>query len=367
MNATTFKDKLTLQDYVMEQGLLSATELALYVAVLKFQDKEKTFAITPYRELQRLSGIANGKTLKDTLLELQAKHLIEVKLGSCFKSNKLATETMAYTLDDLKAFTRKGDSIAGQFATKLQAQTFRHYTNPTWSVTHTGRLTSSKPNFQGEKPDERLSIIQKEIQEGESLGTFDIIQAEPTFIKCLLGLSLETDLYNLFAKGAGVSRDKAKGPINMLAYCRNSEQVFAHFPAAVKQIEPIKEYAEKLHAFKIQLKAQFQKTKEVKTITGRAIEKGTSQRVHTGTVLCWHVQGSIADLINEAGLKLLTENKARLIMPVHDSLICIVKSTDRHLPIEMIKAAYRKNSLPEPRLKVVEKEGKGAHLKELGG
>ncbi|MEI7948453.1 MAG: hypothetical protein WCJ02_17260, partial [bacterium] len=115
------------------------------------------------------------------------------------------------------------------------------------------------------------------------------------------------------------------------------------------------------------LKAEFDKSLIVTTITGRAIEKGTRKRVHAGTVLCWLVQGSIADLVNEVGLQLLTENKARLVMPIHDSLICIVNNADKHLPIEMIKEAYRKNSLPEPRLKVETREREGAQLNELGG
>lgn len=53
------------------------------------------------------------------------------------------------------------------------------------------------------------------------------------------------------------------------------------------------------------------------------------ERTHKGKILNWHIQGTVADIINTACLEIIEKEKDmgwKLLFPVHDSIYVVGKS-----------------------------------------
>ncbi|MBM4155914.1 MAG: hypothetical protein FJ221_12940 [Lentisphaerae bacterium] len=319
-----------LEAYVLRSFSLPATAHHLYSAI-RWIERRKDVGlcgrvIAGYRELSDTARIDIG-SIKPALLALQERGLIALRIGLPIKGARVATEIRRSTLDEIKARSRAGDDIAARLAAALTGRAFRFHgetISPTWSVCHTGRVISAKPNIQGEPEAKRWNGLAVGLTSGRALVHADIRQAEPTVIKHLLGIPADRDLYAEFMRGAGCDRDAAKKAVNMLAYCRDSLACFRHWPAAAG--DSLRDYVEPLAAYKARLLADARRTRTVHTCTGRSIIAGERRRIHAGHVLNWRVQGTVADIVNAACLDILS--RTAVLVPVHDAVYAVVSEAD---------------------------------------
>jgi hypothetical protein len=255
---------------------------------------------------------------------MQEKGVMEVKIGSPIKKDAKATEFRRLTLAEIK--TRlPPDSDARKLAKALASRPFDfegELKRPCWNAGHTGRVCSKHPNFQGLPANRRVQGLMQNVGLGRMLVCADIKQAEPTIIKHILGFPKETDLYALLMEAAGVDRQKSKDMLNALAYSRNTQGFFSHWPDRAQSDATLRSYADQLHRYKQALLKDVRKSRTVTTLTGRrvAVEKG--MRLHAGMPFNWRVQGTVADIINPVCLALLDISK--VVIPMHDAIYAVL-------------------------------------------
>jgi len=323
----------SLETYVYWRFSLSATALHLYRGIRWLEHQQAGLCKkvrAGFREIAGISGI-DIKSVRKTLLELQEKGLIELTIGSPIKADKKKTEFRRKTLNDLKIKSAQGDDEAHRLARVLTERAFYFEgkeIQPMWTVAHTGRVCSSGPNIQGVKGKDpvRVAGLKSGLKQGQALVHSDIKSADPAIIKDLLGIPRERDFYQQYMTATGCSKDIAKKKVNTLAYCRNPFACFRHWPESARSV--LGDYVQSLTEYRNKLYAEFKKTRTVTTLTGRFIfaEKGyrTSEgkRIHAGKVFNWRVQGTVADIINAACLKLL--DCAEVVIPLHDAIYAIL-------------------------------------------
>lgn len=102
---------------------------------------------------------------------------------------------------------------------------------------------------------------------------------------------------------------------------------FWQCPPAEKEFMP---YAEALTAYKEKLwtagTPHGKQRRFTNTLTGRKIEANRGARVHRGQVLSWQIQGTVADILNAACLKIIgleTSKHWKLCVPEHDAAYVI--------------------------------------------
>jgi hypothetical protein len=321
----------SLELYVLWHFNLSSPAYHLYRGLRWLERKQASLCkpiIAPYRDLATYAMI-NVKTTRKALLELQERGLIELSIGSSDKTDRKATTIRRKTLDEIKMKSMQGDDDAHRLATSLSCKSFvfdGKLVKPMWTVSQTGRVVSSKPNIQGVTGGDpvRVAGLRPGLKLGEVLVHADIKAAEPNVIKGMIGYDPSLDLYQAYALAEGCSRDKAKKPVNTLATCRNTMAYYRHYPAAATPA--FEDYVQKLADYKAQLFADFKKTRSVTTLTGRRIiqEGKRKSHIHAGTVMSWRVQGTIADIINAASLRLVPS--ASVVLPVADAIYAILPS-----------------------------------------
>lgn len=317
----------SLELYVRKTIPLSAKAFHLYGA-LRWLERDRHGFCKPvfagFRDVAKEAAI-DLTSVKPGLMELQEKGLCVVKIGRPVKAERIATSIQRKTLEQIKAKRTAGDDVSSQLARVLSQRPFSYHgltIKPMWTTGRTGRVMSSKPNIQGDPASERLTGLVAGLTPGLSLIHADIRQAEPTIIKVLLGIPVDRDLYAQYVAATGKTRDHAKRAINMLAYCKNAMLVFAHWPPEV-QVQ-LRDYVERLHEYKVELYAASRRTRAVTTLAGRAIAADKGQRTHPGNVMNWRVQGTVADVVNEACLSLL--DVASVIVPIHDAIYAAIPS-----------------------------------------
>lgn len=159
----------------------------------------------------------------------------------------------------------------------------------------------------------------------------DIKQAEPSIIQQVIDYKFDSDPYNLLGEILNIERDKAKPEINRLAYSENSSQIVEYWPQAAKEkfmpyALALDSYKEKLWESGIPHRPQRRFTA---TLNHTRIIADRGERTHRGKILCWHIQGTVADIINAACLEIIEREKIagwKLIFPVHDSLYVVGKN-----------------------------------------
>ncbi len=317
----------SLELYVRKAVSLSGKAHHLYGA-MRWLEREKSGlcrkVIARYRDIASHASI-DIKSVKSALQELQTAGLIELTIGSAIKSDHLATVIRRKTLDEIKMRFTQGDDNAHRLATALSGRTFYFVdkiVKPCWTVGVTGRLSSSDPNIQGTKGKDsaRVAGLKPGLKQGQILVHADIRQAEPMVILNILKMPLERDLYQEYANATGCSRDNAKTPVNTLAYCKNSLACFNHWPEPAQSV--LRDYVEKLADYKAMLFATSRRTRTVTTHTGRSMVAVKGRHFHAGIAMNWRVQGTIADIVNDACLRLL--DCASVIVPVHDAVYAIL-------------------------------------------
>ncbi len=330
-----------LENYVrMKYGnQLSNGAMRFYLLALPHLEKKRCGLCAPitadYRQLAR-AGMTTPRYLSKTLDELSGV-LCEVKKGQPINGGGIATMIRRYSLRELQSTELKRKLVittpdhANRLAAVLNERSFMYggeKCSPHWKINKTGRIQSEKPNVQGDSEATRIDSLKAGLRNGETLFSIDFKQAEPTTIQRLIGHTFPEPPYEALAAIDGTTRDMAKGKVNMLAYANSARSIVKHWqPDAQTVFMP---YAVALDNYKEKLwdtgKPREKKRRFVHTVGGTRIEATRGDEVHRGTVLNWHVQGTIADIVNGACLEVIDRESSegwRLCFPVHDSMYVI--------------------------------------------
>lgn len=333
-----------LEKYVRHNIPLSRTAHHLYAAARWLEMEKSVFCglvVAGYDELTAAARI-DEDSVKPSLLEMQEKGVMEVKIGSPIKKDAKATEFRRLTLAGIKA-RLPPDSDARKLAKALAGRPFEfegELKRPCWNAGHTGRVCSKHPNFQGLPANRRVQGLMQNVGPGRMLVCADIKQAEPTIIKHILGFPKETDLYALLMEATGVDRQKSKDMLNALAYSRNTQGFFSHWPDRARSDATLGSYADHLHRYKQALLKDVRKSRTVTTLTGRRVAAEKGMRLHAGMPFNWRVQGTVADIINPVCLALLDISK--VVIPMHDAIYAVLPdNSDTAFVADMITVRAR--------------------------
>lgn len=302
--------------------------------------------ITATYKTLRETAFLTQKAIKPALEKLDDV-LCEVEIGAPIKGGRKATQLRRYTLAELMAGKVSKKIIdhtpehAQRLARIMKGRTFVYGDDlecqPYWNPTRTGRITSSRPPIQNDPEKHRVENLQRGCGKGEVLIHCDIKRAEPTVIQHLIGYWFEEDPYALAEHVLDVSKSEAKRRVNMLAYCEYAARVVKHWPPAAQ--EAFMPYAEALDTFKLKLwadtKPQGRSRRFVATLGGSRVYADTGGNHDRGTIFSWLIQGTVADIINEASLRIIdgeeNEGDWRFCFPQHDAVYVIGKK--EHAPI----------------------------------
>lgn len=338
----------SLEYYVRQTFRFPRTAQHVYGAI-RWLERQKRVGLCKmvfvgYREIAEEAHI-DVKSVRKALEQLQMTGLVEVVFGSPIKTLKLATSIRRKTLDEIKALSRQGEDDASRLAKALFNMKIRFgdkIITPSWSVGRTGRVCSSKPNIQGKNHAERLAGLKGGLTDSHVLVYADIEKAEPTIVKHLLKIPKTRDLYRQYMDATGSSRPVAKKAINMLNYCRDSRACFSHWPEQAQVV--LSDYVQKLVDYKKDLVLKARKEKRVATLTGRIIVTEKGRRLHAGHPMNWRIQGTVADLVNFACLRLLSF--ASVVLPEHDGIYAIVPKDKVPLVKGLLMERAREMGLP---------------------
>lgn len=340
-----FDGATKLENYVRRRyrNQLNNGALSFYLCAFPHLERKGLGLCQPitanYRQLAE-SGFRSHSRLREVLRALDGV-LCEVSFGTPIKGDKEATRLRRYSLHELMNGEPRCKLVdytpadARRLAEILSNRTFTYGDSPTcrphWNVSKTGRVTSSRPNVQGDGEDRRAARLCAGLLPGQVLIHADYKAAEPTIIEALTGYSFGEDPYQAAADLLGIDREGAKPKVNGLAYQRDSRAAlgFWQCPPAEENFLP---YVEALTEYKEQLyrngKPRNRKRRYVNTLSGRRIEADRGKSSHRGQILSWQVQGTVADILNAACLKIIdmeTTKGWRLCFPEHDSVYVIGK------------------------------------------
>jgi len=326
-------DAHAAEKYVLKRySHLKNSSIHVYQSITFLEEIHNGFCnelVTTYREIEKWAYVGKD-TLKAALAELAENGLLRVSFGSQIKDDDKATTIQRISIDDIQRASCNGEQTAHKLAHILNERPLiinGRAVQPIWSVLRTGRVSASKPAVQNMSSLDRKNGLMKGLSAGMSLIYADIKSADPTVIKHILKTNQSTDLYRIYSDATGECRSVAKKKINTLAYCKNSEKVFYHWPDAAKANEELRKYVEDLHRCKSDVFAESKKSRSVRTLTGRLITAEKGIRLHAGMVFNWKIQGTVADIINTSALDLFTDQAVTSIMPVHDALYVVMQST----------------------------------------
>jgi len=280
------------------------------------------------------AGCRNPSSLKIALLALKGV-LCEVEIGKAIVNGKEATQIRRYSRQELmndeprRKLIDYAPADARELAELLYSRTFVYgkepACRPSWNVLKTGRVQSSKPNVQGDPETKRAEKLCAGLLPGQVLIYADYKRAEPTLVQKAIGYSFNSDPYQTAADLLGIDQSEAKKNINALAYMPDSLKALTFWkcpPAA----DYFRDYAEALTAYKEKLwttgTPHGKQRRFTNTLTGRKIEADRGNAAHRGQVLAWQIQGTVADILNAACLKIIeleTSKHWKLCFPVHDA------------------------------------------------
>lgn len=318
---------IALERYVRYKFPLSLLGYRMYEAI-KWLEMKKTglcqLVFAGYDELASESRI-DARNIKKSLVELRELGVMWVKIGTPIKNGGIATEIRRFTIAEIKQM-HPHDDDAAKLAEKLRAMPFEFEGEkicPYWDEGITGRVSAKRPGFQTFNDLRRWKGLTRDIKPGMMMVYADVKQAEPTVIKHLLNLPLDTDLYGLLTEATGFNKKAVKSMMNALAYGKNSLAYFAHWPDKAICDNTLRTYAELVQRYKTELLREARKTWSVKTLQGRLVTViKDKKRLHAGRPLNWRVQGTIADIINPICLGLF--DKAELVIPLHDGIYALL-------------------------------------------
>jgi len=340
-----FEQAAKLENYVRKRyrNQLSNGALSFYLCAFQTLERSGLGLCEPitatYPDLAA-TGFKNTSRLKPVLDSLKGV-LCEVETGTPIKGadGKKATRIRRYTLNELMNDKPRLKLIdyapadARELETILYSRTFVYgketTCRPLWNVLKTGRIQSAKPNVQGDPEKKRIENLCAGLQPGQVLIYADYKAAEPSIIQKAIGYSFDSNPYETAADLLGIDRSKAKIKLNALAYTADSKTALSFWqcPPAEKEFMP---YAEALTDYKEKLwitgTPRNKKRRFVNTLSGRKIEADRGSFPHHGKILAWQIQGTVADILNAACLKIIELESSRgwkLCFPEHDAVYVI--------------------------------------------
>jgi hypothetical protein len=207
---------------------------------------------------------------------------------------------------------------------------------PHFAARSTGRIYTTGANVQGTKREIRLEKLHAGLPPDKFIVEVDFRQADATVARVVLdrdGLmqakEWPSEVYQHCATLLGIPRDDTKELFNKLLYCVNSA---AYVNALNIARDPfLQKLAAALDAKKTRLwqtsRPKGKQPARIHTLGGTLVEGcngGRRKKIHKGTLFNWIVQGTVADILNAATVKLLdaeTEKGGRLLFPLHDSVV----------------------------------------------
>lgn len=226
---------------------------------------------------------------------------------------------------------------------------------PQLAIAKTGRIYTSRPNIQGDG--QRLGKIAAGLPVGWCAIELDFRQAEPTVLRHILKQEAlftgvwPDDIYQSLATVCGKTRDEAKETFLSIMYSPNTK-------AALRNLGTVLEdpfwgrLADAVERLKERLWSKSKPRKGGRrfttTLCGTRMEALKGESMHKGKLLSWVLQGTVADILNQATADLLAREAAggwQVLCPVHDSVIVTAPNENTTEMEGILAAAAQKNGL----------------------
>lgn len=355
-----------LRDFTLKMNFynqLNNTAKHIYALGMPDMEREITglcqLTTANYRKLAEYAHVS-VPSIKKALIMLNGK-LCDIDIGQSVKKEGIATRFKRYTIKELQdgkpyqKLKNERPLPALQLHEKMQDRSFVYNgktIKPMWSIGVTGRLSSSRPNVQGDSKGQRFEFLQKGLEKDEVLFYLDYCCAEPTVLQYEMDYQFKADPYEALAKTLGISRDEAKNKINGLHYnnvspvkivqswSSEAQNVFMSYADALENLR---------ESFWQGSKPEGKGRRRIETLCGSEIVAMRGNSPHRGQLLCWYAQGTIADILNQASIEIIEQEKSKgwqFLFPLHDGAYIIGKPEHE----EELKAIFinipKKHSLP---------------------
>ena len=302
------------------------------------------------------------KTVKKAIEGLQSMGLIDFKRGEW--KQRLATKVRRRTLNEIKNMVPRerlnkyvpvdAEALAERLESIGVDWGGEHLT-PRYTAKRTGRIYMNTPNLQNKPEQKRIAKLAASLLPGETLVCCDYSQGEPSVLLHSLRenslwpyIKNPADIYNDLSSALGIPRQEAKGKLLKLFYSRRRTVTVPlewNLPADSylrKLPEAVNEYRNRLWETG---KPRGGKPRFTSTVLGRTIPAEPRDRVHRGKILSWRIQGSLADIFNDALKEILNAHERgemRFLMQVFDSVYVTVKQgEEQRVPDIMEQAAVK--------------------------
>ncbi len=287
------------------------------------------------------NAYVNRRTARAALAKLAGMGLVEFKVGEskrgvASKTRRRLPEEIA-TLVPPEVLDRHAPPDAVALAKDLQelgtpwgGMTVR----PRFEAKRTGRIYMSAPALQQKPRQEIVSNLRACLAPGESLVHADYSQGEPTILMWALrrhgmfqGEREPNDVYNDLASLLSIPRGDAKAKLLQVFYSAAPVAAVPE-PWGIPPDHYLRRLVGAVDEYRRRLweggRPRGRTGRHVHTLLGRCIASspGTG-RVHRGTVLSWHVQGTLADIFNAKLKALLALHRAgslRFLLQQHDGV-----------------------------------------------
>ena len=292
-------------------------------------------------------------SVSKALDQLSRMGLIELQVGEAMLVGKRATEVRRRSMDELKSGNYEvhlhdwRPDASKELVELLKCRTFSYgeeeNCSPDYNISMTGRVMTKCPNVQVDKEVQRWKRLMAGMpSEYRYLIEVDIAQAEPSVAFNMLNRSnyltqrVPEDMYQWLSSLSGVSRPEAKLLFMQFMYANNSVKSLKSMNMSASKNGVLFHVAEAFDRFKSDLwskgNPRGQLKRHVRTLADTLIQARKSKVSHRGSLLSWFCQGTVADIINGACLKIIAEEKAngfRFIFPEHDGFYVFSKDAQR--------------------------------------
>lgn len=366
-----------LNQYFIKHFKGGANGKLLFTYVMQeFERFESSFCGVTVKSQRKIASIGNCRpnSIGIALRELADQGFIEYVPGDSNRSEGIATsfrrrpieEHKSTWLSKIKDFR---NTSAFELAKLLETRSFKYggqLVQPNWTVKHTNRINSSKPNIQGDPQEQRIDKLLQGIDHDEFLICADYKQAEPTILQRLVKIRMNfaeafpKDIYQELAGLVNISRPEAKKKVNTLAYKPNSQTEVNKWNLPQQDIF-FHRYAKVLDDLKQEIWEESKpmgksSRRHITTFGGTRIEsyknkplKGSKRRIHGGTLLSWIIQGTVADIVNNFVKRVIEMEKHydwQFLFQVHDSVYVRSKKLSGRLIENLMMAEAEGVSMP---------------------
>jgi DNA-binding transcriptional regulator YhcF (GntR family) len=330
-----------LLDYVFENYPLTTTDQKVYRAFQSLESQQDGLSkdiVANHRTIMRCAKVSLN-TVRAALKRLTDAGLIEYKPGSRDYAQRKASRIRRLSIAELKA-KQVQEQPAHRLAAilnKRRIQYGKETVQPKYRVAVSNRLYAREPNVQSKKK-LRPKRLAAGCKDGEVLIELDFVAADASVIAQTLGR--EKDGYQIIAENEWLGRDTVKKLFNPVVYARSTATAKAkHY--GIKSPEGLAFIAEVDNLRDRMRKPDGKNVRSVTTATGTIITANPKKKVHKGTLLSYYAQGTIADFINRAALKIIELESSkgwRVAIPCHDSLYIIAQPEHERELAEIILA-----------------------------